>query len=172
MVAYVPPVEAVETVNVVSNSFDAEQGMAGGAAMNVTIKSGTNEFHGAGWEYLTNSVLKARNYFYCLYSCTGDPEPRRPRMCNNQFGGTFGGPIMKNKLFFFADWERTTRRLAASALPHRTHGRAAQRRLQRYRHHHLRSEDRQRERHRPHAVRRTTPFPPTGSIRPRPTWRT
>src|SRR5436190_8717960 len=70
LVAYLPPVEAVETVNVVSNSFDAEQGMAGGAAMNITIKSGTNAFHGAGWEFLTNSALKARNYFYCLYSCT------------------------------------------------------------------------------------------------------
>src|SRR5689334_9830145 len=115
LVAYLPPVEAVETVNVVSNSFDAEQGMAAGAAMNVTIKSGTNSFHGAGWEFLTNSALKARNYFYCLYSCTGDPN-RAPKNVQNQFGGTFGGPIVKNKLFFFADWERTTRRLAASAL--------------------------------------------------------
>src|SRR3954468_4301692 len=114
LVAYLPPVEAVETVNVVSNSFDAEQGMAGGAAMNVTIKSGTNQFHGAGWEFLTNSVLKARNYFYCLYSCTGDPN-RAPKNVQNQFGGMLGGPIVKNKLFFFADWERTTRRLAASA---------------------------------------------------------
>lgn len=115
LVAYLPPVEAVETVNVVSNSFDAEQGMAGGAAMNVTIKSGTNEFHGAGWEFLTNSVLKARNYFYCLYSCTGDPN-RAPKNVQNQYGAMVGGPIKKNKLFFFADWERTERRLAASAL--------------------------------------------------------
>src|SRR5215831_18698144 len=115
LVAYLPPVEAVETVNVVSNSFDAEQGMAGGAAMNVTIKSGTNTFHGAGWEFLTNSAMKARNYFYCLYSCTGDPN-RAPKNVQNQFGGVFGGPIRKNKLFFFGDWERTTRRQSASAL--------------------------------------------------------
>src|SRR5215471_6674157 len=115
LVAYLPPVEAVETVNIVSNSFDAEQGMAAGAAMNVTIKSGTNSFHGAGWEFLTNSALKARNYFYCLYSCTGDPN-RAPKNVQNQFGGVFGGPIRKNKLFFFADWERTTRRQSASAL--------------------------------------------------------
>ncbi|HTP31816.1 MAG TPA: TonB-dependent receptor [Candidatus Acidoferrales bacterium] len=115
LVAYLPPVEAVETVNLVSNSFDAEQGMAGGAAMNVTIKSGTNSFHGAAWEYHTNSQLKARNYFYCLYSCTGDPN-HPPKNLNNQFGGMVGGPIKKNKLFFFADWERTTRRQAASAL--------------------------------------------------------
>jgi len=115
LVAYLPPVEAIETVNVVSSSFDAEQGMAGGAAMNVAVKSGTNAFHGAAWEYHTNSRLRARNYFYCLYSCSGDPNTP-PKNLNNQFGVTLGGPIKKNKLFFFADWERTTRRQAASAL--------------------------------------------------------
>lgn len=115
LVAYLPPVEAIETVNLVSNSFDAEQGMAGGAAINVAIKSGTNAFHGAGWEYHTNSALKARSYFYCLYSCTGDPD-HAPKNLNNQFGVAVGGPIKKNKLFFFSDWERTTRRQAASAL--------------------------------------------------------
>jgi hypothetical protein len=114
IVAYLPPVEAVETVNIVSNSFDAEQGMAGGAAMNVAIKSGTNAYHGGAWEYHTNSALKARNYFYCLYSCTGDPN-HAPKNLLNQFGGMLGGPIKHNKLFFFADWERTTRRQAASA---------------------------------------------------------
>jgi Carboxypeptidase regulatory-like domain/TonB dependent receptor-like, beta-barrel len=114
IVAYVPPVEAVQTVNVVTNSFDAEQGMAGGAAVNVSIKSGTNRFHGAAWEYHNNSALKARNYFYCLYSCTGDPD-RAPKDLQNQFGGAIGGPIKKNKLFFFADWERTTRRRAVTA---------------------------------------------------------
>ncbi len=114
IVAYVPPAEAVEAVNIVTNSFDAEQGMAGGAAVNVAIKSGTNEFHGAGWEYHTNSVLKARDYFYCLYSCSGDPN-RPAKNILNQFGGMFGGPIKKNKLFLFADWERTIRRQAASA---------------------------------------------------------
>lgn len=115
LIAYVPPVEAVQEVNVVSNSFDAEQGMAGGAAMNVTIKSGTNQFHGGGWEFLNNSALKARNYFYCLYSCTGDPN-QAPKNIQNQFGGMIGGPIVKNKLFFFADWERTTRRQTATLL--------------------------------------------------------
>lgn len=115
LVAYLPPVEAVETVNIVSNSFDAEQGMAGGAAMSVQIKSGTNEFHGGAWEYHTNSKMKARNYFYCLYSCTGDPN-RAPKDLLNQFGGMAGGPIVKNKLFFFSDWERTTRRRAVTAL--------------------------------------------------------
>src|SRR6185436_9053910 len=113
IVAYVPPAEAVEAVNIVTNSFDAEQGMAGGAAINVAIKSGTNEFHGAAWEYHTNSKLKARNYFYCLYSCTGDPN-RAPKNILNQFGGMWGGLIVKNKLFIFGDFERTIRQQTAS----------------------------------------------------------
>lgn len=115
IVAYVPPAEAIETVNIVTNSFDAEQGMAGGAAINVSIKSGTNQYHGGVWEYHTNSDLKTRNYFYCLYSCGGDPN-QLPKNILNQFGGMVGGPVVKNKLFFFADWERTTRRQTASAL--------------------------------------------------------
>ena len=91
-----PPADAVETVNIVTNSFDAEQGMAGGAAINVQIKSGSNQFHGSAHEFHTNSQLKARNYFYCLYSCTGDPNQPAKNLLN-QFGGTFGGPIKKKK---------------------------------------------------------------------------
>jgi Carboxypeptidase regulatory-like domain/TonB dependent receptor len=103
IVAYVPPQDAVETVNIVTNSFDAEQGMAGGAAVNVQIKSGTNEFHGSAHEFHTNSRLKARPYFY-------DQPGALPKNIFNQLGGTFGGPIVKNKLFFFGSWERTVRR--------------------------------------------------------------
>jgi hypothetical protein len=102
IVAYVPPAEAVETVNIVTNSFDAEQGMAGGAAVNVQIKSGTNDLHGSAHWFHTNSQLKSRNFFF-----VGDQLPKN---LLNQFGGTIGGPIVKNKLFFFGDWERTTRR--------------------------------------------------------------
>ena len=64
IIAYVPPAEAIEAVNLVSNSFDAEQGMAGGAAINVSIKSGTNQFHGSGHWYHTNSKAQARNFFF------------------------------------------------------------------------------------------------------------
>jgi hypothetical protein len=165
LVAYLPPVEAVETVNVVSNSFDAEQGMAGGAAMNVTIKSGTNAFHGAGWEFMTNSVLKARNYFYCLYSCTGDPN-RAPKNVQNQFGGMFGGPIKKNKL-------APPRGIGP---PHRAHGRAPRRQLQRHRHHRLRPQHRQPGWHRPHRISQqhhsTQPHRPRGRLHVRPHSRT
>ena len=107
IMAYVPPAEAVETVNVVTNSFDAEQGMAGGAAVSVAIKSGTNAFHGTGHWFHTNSALRARNYFF-----VGTEVPKNDQ---NQFGSTFGGPIKHNKLFFFANWERTQRRQTASA---------------------------------------------------------
>lgn len=106
--AYIPPEESIETVNVVTNSFDAEQGMAGGSVVNVIMKSGTNQFHGSAWEYNTVSALKARNFFY--YGSTN------PKYILNQFGGTFGGPIVKNKLFFFGDWEDTQRRQAESGL--------------------------------------------------------
>lgn len=108
IVAYVPAAEAIQTVNVVTASFDAEQGMAGGSVVNVTIKSGTNQIHGAAWEFNTLSALKARNYFY--YGATN------PKNIINQFGANFGGPIKKNKLFFFADWEETDKRANVSAL--------------------------------------------------------
>jgi hypothetical protein len=103
---YIPPAEAVDTVNVVTNSFDAEQGLAGGAVVNVSIKSGTNEFHGSLFEYHTNSRLRARNFFF-----VGD---RLPKNILNQYGFTVGGPIVKNKLFFFGDMENTRRRQNAS----------------------------------------------------------
>ena len=108
-VAYVPPAGAIQAVNVVTNSFDAEQGMAGGAAVNVEIKSGTNRFHGEAHEYHTDQNFAARNYFQT------DPKiyPKKNRNNQNQFGGGIGGPIKKDKLFFFGDYERTTQRQLA-----------------------------------------------------------
>lgn len=108
-VAYVPPIEAIQTVNIVTNAFTAEQGLAGGAEINVFIRSGTNDLHGSGWIYDTNSHFKARNFF--------QTAPQNPKDILNQFGFTLGGPVWipkiyngRNKLFFFTDWERTTRR--------------------------------------------------------------
>ena len=99
-IAYVPPVDAIETVNVVTNAYDAEQGMAGGAAVNVQIKSGTNQFHGDVHEFHTDNALWALNYF-------NPPNFHKPLNVFNQFGGAIGGPIKMDKLFFFADWEST-----------------------------------------------------------------
>ncbi|HXS12782.1 MAG TPA: TonB-dependent receptor [Acidobacteriaceae bacterium] len=108
-VAYVPPSDAIETVNVVTNSFNAEQGNAGGAAVNVQIKSGTNHYHGdAHWAH-TDQNFAARNYFQT------DPKlfPKKNRNNQNQFGGAIGGFIKRDKLFFFTDYERTTQRQLA-----------------------------------------------------------
>jgi len=102
-VAYVPPSDAIQEVNIVTNSFDAEQGMAGGAAVNVQIKSGTNQFHGTADWFHTDQNFDALNYFL-------PPGTKKNRNNQNQFGGTFGGPIKKDKLFFFGDYERTTQR--------------------------------------------------------------
>lgn len=108
ILAYVPAAEAIQTVNTATASFDAEQGMAGGSVVNVTIKSGTNQVHGTAWEFNTVSGLKARSYFY--YGAAN------PKNIINQFGGNFGGPIKKNKLFFFVDWEETARRANVNGL--------------------------------------------------------
>jgi hypothetical protein len=108
-VAYVPPADAIDQVNVVTNSYDAEQGMAGGAAVNVQIKSGTNHFHGSAHEFYTSQLLAARNYFQTDLA----HYPTKNKNIQHQFGGILGGPIVKNKLFFFADYERTTQRQLA-----------------------------------------------------------
>lgn len=100
---YIPPLEAIEVVNVVTGSYDAEQGFAGGATVNVQLKSGTNEVHGSGFWFHNNQNLKARPYFL------PDTRDQNKRILN-QFGGTIGGPIIKNKLFYFASYEGTTER--------------------------------------------------------------
>ncbi len=108
-VAYVPALESIETVNVVTNSFDAEQGLAGGAAINVQIKSGTNSVHGSAFEYHNGNSLKARPFFL-------PANERKPKDVFNQFGGTIGGPIVRDKLFYFASYEGTYNHRFASSI--------------------------------------------------------
>src|SRR3954468_16904713 len=98
--AYVPALESLEAVNVVTNSFDAEQGLAGGSAINAQIKSGTNTMDGSAFEYHTNEPLRARSYFAPAGTPKGDWQ-------YNQFGGTFGGPVVRNRFFYFASYEGT-----------------------------------------------------------------
>lgn len=105
--AYVPSLEAIETVNVVTNSFSAEQGLAGGAAINVQIKSGTNELHGSLFEYNNNNKLLAKPFTFALLN---QQNQRNPKYVFNQFGGSLGGPIVKNKVFFFGAYEGSLRR--------------------------------------------------------------
>ncbi len=110
-VAYVPPSDAIEAVNVVTNSFNAEQGNAGGAAVNVQVKSGTNRYHGdAHWAH-TDQNFAARNYFQT--DTTQAAFAKKNRNNQNQFGGAVGGFIKRDKLFFFTDYERTTQRQLA-----------------------------------------------------------
>jgi hypothetical protein len=100
VVAYVTALESIETVNVVTNNFDAEQGLAGGAAISVQIKSGTNTVRGSAFEYHFNEDMRARSHF---------TPPTQPKGAwqEDQFGGTIGGPIRRNKLFYFASYEGT-----------------------------------------------------------------
>src|SRR6266576_3947568 len=91
------PIDAVSEMRVLSN-FEPEYGRNGGAVVNIVTRSGTNQFHGTAFEYFRNNALDARNFFN-----TSD-QPKAP-FHNNQFGGSIGGPIMKDKTFFFLDYE-------------------------------------------------------------------
>lgn len=97
-VAYIPPADTIDTVNVSTGSFDAEQGLTGGTAVTVVTKSGTNQFHGSAFEFFENQHLKAKNFF-------SPTTFRKPRSLMNLFGGTLGGAIVKDKLFFFGGFE-------------------------------------------------------------------
>ncbi|MFN7924738.1 MAG: carboxypeptidase regulatory-like domain-containing protein [Bryobacteraceae bacterium] len=104
--------DAVSEFKVQTNNYSAEYGRAGGAIVNVSVKSGTNAFHGAAWNYLRNTSLNAVGYF--------KPALGKPVFQQNQFGGAVGGPIRKNKTFFFADYEglrRATKTLSFLTLP-------------------------------------------------------
>jgi len=90
-----PSPDAIEEFRMITNTFDAEYGRNSGAVVNVVTKSGSNTFHGNVYEYFRNKVLNAQGYFNTV----------NPQFNQNQFGGTFGGPIRKNKTFFFATFE-------------------------------------------------------------------
>ena len=101
-----PPVDAIQEFKVQTNDYSAEFGRSAGAVLNATIKSGTNEFHGSAWEFLRNDKLDAANFF----ENAGGIKKGEYRQ--NQFGGTVGGPIRKDKTFFFGDYEGTRIRQA------------------------------------------------------------
>jgi len=103
---YVAPAESIETVNVSTNNFDAEQGITGGAAVTVATKSGTNDIHGSLFGMHDNSALRAFRW-----DENRAKQTRKPKAIQNIEGYSLGGPIIKNKLFFFTDWEGTFQRL-------------------------------------------------------------
>jgi len=90
-----PTPDAVEEFRVITNTFDAEYGRNSGSVVNVITKSGGNTFHGNLYEYFRNTVLDSRGY----------PDTSKPQLNQNQFGGTFGGPIKKDRTFFFLSYE-------------------------------------------------------------------
>jgi hypothetical protein len=90
-----PPLEAIQEFKVQTNNPTAEFGVFGGAAVNLSIRSGTNDVHGSGFEYLRSDAFNARSFF----------APTKAPYRSNQFGGTFGGPILRNRAFFFGDYQ-------------------------------------------------------------------
>jgi hypothetical protein len=96
-----PSVDDIQEFKVITNPYSAEYGRSPGAAVVVTTKGGTNQIHGLLYEYLRNSALDANDFF------SNRNGLRKPENQRNQFGGNFGGPIIKDKLFGFFDWEST-----------------------------------------------------------------
>src|SRR6202167_3072182 len=90
-----PSPDSIQEFRVITNTFDAEYGRNSGSVVNVVTKSGTNEWHGDVYEFFRNKVLNAKGYF----------DTTKPQFNQNQFGGTFGGPIKKDRTFFFASYE-------------------------------------------------------------------
>ena len=116
----VPP-DSVAQFSVVTNNESAEYGRSSGATINVASESGGNQFHGTVYEFLRNTVLNAGGYFKpTLTGTTGNVPFRKPTTNRNQFGGNFSGPILKDKFFFFFDYEglrAVTKPLFALTLP-------------------------------------------------------
>ena len=103
-----PSIDAIQEFKVQSSDYSAEFGRAGGAQINVILKSGTNQFHGTLFEFFRNREMDAKNYFD-LPGCAANSVPGTcgdiPRFDRNQFGGTLGGPLRKDKTFFFLSYE-------------------------------------------------------------------
>src|SRR5713101_2648020 len=101
--ATILPIDAVAELRVLSN-YEAEYGRNSGAVVNIVTKSGTNELHGSGLEYFRSSQLDARDFFNPVLDANGNPNPKAG-FHNNQFGGALGGPIVKDRTFFYVDYE-------------------------------------------------------------------
>ena len=95
-----PNLEGIQEITVETNSYAPEAGRTAGGVVEIVTKSGTNHFHGTAYEYFRNDVLDARNYYTTSAVVAG-----RPELHQNQYGGSIGGPIFKNRTFFFGDYE-------------------------------------------------------------------
>jgi len=112
-VAFFPVVDAIQEFKIESNSPPAEFGRFNGGVVNLTTKAGSNTFHGVGFEFLRNETLNAKHVF-------ASADPVKPMFRRNQFGGTLGGPILKDRTFFFLDYQgqrQTIGRTVISTVP-------------------------------------------------------
>ncbi|MSV30788.1 MAG: hypothetical protein EXQ52_18880 [Bryobacterales bacterium] len=109
-ISYMPPADQVQEFNIQTNSFDAEYGHGGGAYINVTTRSGTNQIHGSLYEYLRNDAFNASNFFSKWNGLS------RPPVRYNQFGGSAGGPAIRNKTFWFFNYEGVRNRTPTNVL--------------------------------------------------------
>jgi hypothetical protein len=96
-----PSPDSVAEFKVITNNYSAEYGRAGGAVINVATRTGTNQFHGVAYDFLRNTKLNAIGYVFGQRPATF----KKPTLQRNQFGATIGGPIIRNRLFFFGDYE-------------------------------------------------------------------
>ncbi|MGE0885085.1 MAG: TonB-dependent receptor [Blastocatellales bacterium] len=115
-VAFFPIIDSIQEFKVETNNPSAEFGRFNGGVINLTTKSGTNEFHGSAFEFFRNEALNARN----LFAPASAANPGKPLFRRNQFGGVIGGPIRKNRSFFFADYQGTRQligRIRISTVP-------------------------------------------------------
>jgi hypothetical protein len=105
--------DAVQEFRIETSNYSAEFGRAGGGVINATIRSGTNQFHGAAWEFMRNTKLNATGFFKPVNN-------EKPVLIQNQFGAALGGPVVKEKAFFFVDYEgyrRVSKRIMFASLP-------------------------------------------------------
>lgn len=105
---YLPSAEDVEEVHVTTNSYSAEFGRVGGAVVNILTRSGTNQLHGSAWEFNKVAALAARDFF------NKDTQPK-PHLANNDWGAAAGGPIRKDKTFYFLTYEGKTQRSSTTS---------------------------------------------------------
>jgi hypothetical protein len=109
LTVYIPPAEAVQEVHVTTSNYNAEFGRAGGAIVNVATKGGTNEIHGSLYEFHRSTNFRARDFFNTL-------DKPKPTYIRNQFGAALGGPIIKNKTFFFGAYQGLYLRQSATSI--------------------------------------------------------
>src|SRR5262249_5192663 len=110
LVGYTPSPDAIQEFNLITNNAAAEFGNFQGGIISVTIKSGTNEFHGSAFEFFRNDVLNANTW------SNNFSGSEKPKLRWNQFGGSFGGPIIKDKLFFFSDYQGLRNNIPAATI--------------------------------------------------------